>query len=87
VAKNLITKNILNKKSLPESSVIYIFEDDLITPGAKDFIIQKKYKCRYIEKEDLKKLIKEILEEEIKSQELSEQKIYKIINEVIKKII
>lgn len=87
MAKNLITKNILNKKSLPESSVIYIFEDDLITPGAKDFIIQKKYKCRYIEKEDLKKLIKEILEEEIKSQELSEQKIYKIINEVIKKII
>jgi ethanolamine utilization cobalamin adenosyltransferase len=87
VAKNLITKNILNKRSLPESSVIYIFEDDLITPGAKDFIIQKKYKCRYIAKEDLKKLIKEILEEEIKSQELSEQKISKIINEVIKKII
>lgn len=87
MAKNLITQNILNKKSLVESSVLYIFEDDLITPGAKDFIIQKKYKCQYIKQEELKGIIVQLLKEEADFENLEAEKVSEIINKVFEKII
>jgi len=87
VAKNLITKNTLNKRALAESSLLYIFEDDLITPGAKDLILQKKYKCKYLKKEELKTLIRTILNDELKLSNLSEEKVSKIIEQILSKII
>lgn len=87
MAKNLITKNTLNKRALAESSLIYIFEDDLITPGAKDLILQKKYKCKYLKKEELKTLVRTILNDELKSSNLSEEKVSKITEEILSKII
>ena len=87
MGKNLITKNTLNKRALAESSLLYVFEDDLITPGAKDLILQKKYKCKYLKKEELRSLIREIIKDELKLSNLSEEKVSKIIEQVISKII
>ncbi len=87
MAKNLITKNTLNKRALAESSLLYILEDDLITPGAKDLILQKKYRCKYLKKEELKSLIRYILTDELESANLIEGKVSKIIEQVLTKII
>lgn len=87
MVKNLITKNTLNKRALAESSLLYVFEDDLITPGAKDLILQKKYRCKYLKKEELRSLIRDILTDELESGSLSEEKVSKIIEQVLSKII
>jgi ethanolamine utilization cobalamin adenosyltransferase len=87
VGKNLITKNTLNKRALAESSLLYILEDDLITPGAKDLILQKKYRCKYLKREELRTLIREILKNELTLRNLSEEKVSKIIEQVLSKII
>lgn len=86
MAKNLITKKTLNKKALAESSVIYIFKDDLITPGAKDLIREKRLKCKYLKKEELKLEIKKIIEE-LTTAEFSSEKKEKIITSILAKII
>ncbi len=87
MAKNLITRNTLNKKALAESSVLYILEDDLITPGAKDLIIQKKYKLKYVKKNELREMIKKIIKNEIQIDNLKEEKFSKIVDKIFKKII
>ena len=87
VGKNLITKNVLNKRALAESSLLYILEDDLITPGAKDLILQKKYKCKYIKREELKEIIKVILNDQLDSKKIKEEKTSELINEILKKIV
>lgn len=86
VAKNLITKKTLNKKALAESSLIYIFADDLITPGAKDLIREKKLRCKYIKKEELKAEIRKIIEE-LTTDQCSSEKKEKIIKSILAKII
>ena len=83
MTKNLITKNTLNKRNLAESSVLYIFKSDIITPGAQDLIKQKNYKCKYINKEELEEIIKQI-SAEMNVNDLKEDKISKIINRVLK---
>lgn len=86
MAKNLITKKTLNKKALAESSLIYIFADDLITPGAKDLIREKKLRCKYIKKAELKTEIRKIIEE-LTTDQFSSEKKEKIIKSILAKII